>query len=73
MNEVPVWTTRVKRNGHMYIVLRWDDPITGRRRQKSAGTTRWRDAQRAAAKLSEQLTLQRHFAKKSWATLREQF
>jgi integrase len=38
------------------LVLRWTDPLTGRRQAKSAGTTSRREAERRAAVLQKELT-----------------
>ena len=45
----------VKPKGKKYLVLRWTDPETDRPRQRSAGVTRRRDAERIASVLESQI------------------
>ncbi|MCA9235868.1 MAG: site-specific integrase [Planctomycetales bacterium] len=53
MRRTPVKV--VKRADKRYLVLRWVDPQTGRPRERSAQTTRRREAQRLAAALEEEI------------------
>ena len=53
MNEIEVKV--VKYPDRKNLVLRWIDPETGRKRTKSAKTTRKREAQRLAGKLEADL------------------
>lgn len=37
------------------LMLRWTDPVTGKRRTRTAGTTDWKEAERCGGKLEEEL------------------
>lgn len=54
---VRVWVVKPKsgRRSGRYI-LRWDDPRTGKRKQRTLKTGKFRDAQRAANELEEELS-----------------
>lgn len=41
--------------GRKYLILQWIDPTTGKRRSKSSGCVKRRDAERAAGELEKQL------------------
>ena len=57
------------------LVLRYDDPITGKRRTKSAGTSSRKAAERAAAVWEAELRAggNRQSSKISWAEFRERY
>lgn len=58
MNTTKV--TVVKYGDRKNLVLRWTDPEWGRVRTKSAGTSRRREAERAAAALESEIAAGRH-------------
>lgn len=57
------------------LVLRWECPETGKVKTKSAGTHRQKDAERAAAKLEEQIAAGEYGAsgKFLWETFRQRY
>jgi integrase len=55
------------------LALRWTDPISGKKKLKSTGTTDWRDAERQAGELEKELRAGRGTSpsKITWAEFRE--
>jgi integrase len=62
----------VKYPDREHLVLRWRDPITGKPRCKTSGTTRRRDAERAAGKLEKEISEGQHgpAARMNWPEFR---
>ena len=58
MHDVKVWV--IKRTGRDTLQAVWDDPIPGKRKSKSTGTNKRRDAERFAAKLEKELREGQH-------------
>src|SRR5215475_2103728 len=58
-----------------YLMLQWHDPVTGKRKSKSAGTNNPLDAEQARADLEYELNnnLFREASRLSWEAFRERF
>lgn len=71
-NKVSVWVVDI---GRRYLVLRWNDPETGARRQKSTGTKNLQKAQRIAGQIEAELNagVEVNPARVPWEHLRERF
>ena len=63
----------VKYADREHLILRWRDPLTGKVRCKTSGTTRRRDAERVAAKLEREILEGQHgpASRMSWSDFRE--
>jgi len=73
MNEISVKVT--KHGNRKYLVMYYDDPVTGKRHQRSTRKTTRRDADRAAAKWEAELREGRYkpASKMSWQDFRERY
>lgn len=63
----------VKYSDREHLVLRWRDPITGKPRCKTSGTTRRRDAERKAGQLEKEILEGQHgpAARMCWSDFRD--
>jgi len=61
--------------GNRPLGLVWFDPVSGRKKAKSAGTNDWREAERRAGELQKELRLGRYAApsKLTWADFRQRY
>ncbi len=75
MSENQIKVIVVKYPDRRYLMMRYIDPITGKRRARSTGTTVRREADRIAAKWEQQLQEGRYQPPQriSWADFREQY
>ena len=73
MEQIKVTVFRPK--GRKYFQVQWVDPITGKKKTRSAGTNLKRDAERFAGKLQRQLTEGTYKApsKVTWADFRQRY
>jgi len=73
MTEIRVKVT--KHSGRKYLIMYYDDPITGRRQQRSTRTVKRRDAERVAAKWEAELREGRYVAdtRMTWQQFRERY
>lgn len=55
------------------LQLAWTDPLTGNVRTRSAGTSRWKEAERAAARLEAELAQHHGLTATSWDVFRTRF
>ena len=65
--------TVVKYPDRDHFMLRWKDPVTGKLRSKTAGTSLRREAERAAVRLEKEISEGKHgpAARMSWQEFRE--
>jgi integrase len=61
----------VRYNDRPHLVLRWQDPVTGKCRCKSAGTARAKEAERAAQKLEQELLKHGPVTNMAWTDFRD--
>lgn len=55
------------------LQLAWTDPLTGQVRTRSAGTARWKEAERAAARLESELAQSLGIVACGWDVFRQRF
>ncbi|MEN6496074.1 MAG: site-specific integrase [Thermoguttaceae bacterium] len=75
MSEPDIKVTVVKYPDRKFLMMRYTDPITGKQKARSTGTTIRREAERIAAKWEQQLQEGRYqpTRKISWADFRERY
>ena len=73
MNEIHV--TVFRREGRRFFEAQWGDPITGKKKTRSTGKDRKRDAERVAGELEAELRDGRyhHSSRVSWADFRDRY
>lgn len=63
----------LQRHGKTYLQMAYTSPITGKRIQKSAGTTNWKQAERAAADWEREINSAHGLASTNWDVFRRRF
>jgi len=63
----------IPRKGKKYLMLRWIDPKTGKPRERSSKTTRRREAERLAERLSREIEEGFHTKAVSWSVFRTRY
>ncbi len=71
MSEVRVWV--IQRGDRPGLVLVWNDPITGRRRQRAAKSNKRKDADREAGTLAEKLAKEVRTESIAWDIARARY